>query len=189
MGRMLAIGINHAFSVSQSASKKADKTFEEAISIVKERRAPDELYDMCIKEGYNKEQYALFTLKSEVIKQEIVPFLDEFYQLCFGGRNYDRDEILERLKKVETYQDMLDYASEKSCENFQNDEYGDPIWMEVEGTFSHELRCNHEAVIICLEGKILMETYGRIFGLLRRLLAEKLSQYKMAQALDVYITG
>ncbi len=189
MGRMLAIGINHAFSVSQSAAKKADKTLEDAISIVRERLTPENLYDMHIEEGYNKEQYALFTLKSEIIKQEIVPFIDDFFQLCFGGRNYDRDEILERLKTVETYQDMLDYASEKSCDNFQNDEYGDPIWMEVEGTFRTELKINHDAVIICLEGKILMETYGRIFGLLRRLLAEKLSKYKLANTLDVYITG
>lgn len=189
MGRMLAIGINHAYSVSQGAAKKADKTLEEAINIVKERRAPDTLYDMRIEKGYKDEPYALFTLKSEIIKQEIVPFINDFFQLCFGGRNYDRDEILERLKNVETYQDMLDYASEKSCDNFQNDEYGDPIWMEVEGTFRNELKCNHDAVIICLEGKILMETYGRIFGLLRRLLTEKFSKYKLAQALDVYITG
>ncbi len=122
MGQMLAIGINHAYTVSQSAAKEADKTFEEAINIVKERRAPEDLYDMSIKEGYNKEPYALFTLKSDVIKQEIVPFIDDFFELCFDSCNYDRDKILERLQHVETYQDMLDYASEKSCENFQNDE-------------------------------------------------------------------
>ncbi len=61
--------------------------------------------------------------------------------------------------------------------------------MRVEGTFRKTLRCNREAVIICLEGKILMESYGTIFGLLRDLLVEKLSKYKLAKALDVYITG
>ncbi len=189
MGQMLAIGINHAYTVSQSASKKANKTLEEAISIVRKSRAPEGLYDIRIEEGYNKELYALFTLKSEIIKQEIVPFMDDFFQLCFDGKNYDRDKILERLKTVETYQDMLVYASQNNHENFQNDEYGDPIWIEVEGTFPKELKCNHAAVIICLEGKILMESYGRIFELLRKLLSEKLAQYKLAEALDVYITG
>lgn len=189
MGRFLAIGINHAYSVSQSAAKEANKTFEEAIDIVKARRASEDLYDMRIEKGYKDEPYALFTLKSEIIKQEIVPFIDDFFNLCFDGTNSDRSKILERLKSVETYQEMVDYASEKSCERFQNDEYGDPIYMEVKGTFTDYLECNREAIILCLEGKILMETYGRIFDLLRKLLAEKLAKYKLAKAFDVYITG
>jgi len=43
--------------------------------------------------------------------------------------------------------------------------------------------------LLCLEGKIIMEEYGRIFGLLSDLLAEKFSKYKLAKTFNVYITG
>lgn len=189
MGQYLAVGINHQYTVSQGDADKTGRSLDECIEIFKKKCAPDDMYDMQMKEGYKDEPYALFTLKSEVVKDELVPLLRDFYDLYYGGIDETQEKLFERLNNVSTYQQMLDIAKEKCYEWFQNDEYGESGHIGVNSPLKRSLRYGHDAIILCLEGKIFMEESGGIFGMLSDLLAEKFSKYKLSKAFDVYITG
>lgn len=184
MGQFLAIGIDHKYVVSQDSAEKVGKTLDEVMDILQKHYAPTDVYDLHFEDNkYGK--YAILTLKSEVIEKELLPFTTDFYDLYYGGTS---ETLYERLKKVRTYEDLMEFAGDKMYERFQNDEYGEPDWIGFEGT-RNRLRINHESVILCLEGKIIMEEYGRIFGLMSDLLTEKFSKYKLAKTFNVYITG
>ena len=189
MGQYLSIGINHSYTISERSAKEAGKTLEEAAEILKKARAAEDLYDFSIEAKTERERYAVFTLKSEIIEKEILPFTSDVYDLYYGYQDEDHDRILEKLKTVKSYRDMLDAAEEPCFYSFRNDVYCEYGWIRVEGPFRKYLRYNHRAISFCMEGKIVMEDYGRIFGLLRDLLQEKLSKYQLARAFDVYITG
>ena len=184
MGQYLAIGIDHKYVVSQDSAEKVGKTLDEIVGVLQKQYAPEDLYDLCVEDSkYGK--YAIFTLKSEVIEKELVPFTTDFYDLYYGGTD---EKLYERLKNVRTYENLIELAGDKMYERFQNDEYGEPDWFGIKEV-RRSLRINHESIILCLEGKIIMEEYGRIFWLLSDLLAEKFSKYKLAKTFNVYITG
>lgn len=189
MGQYLSIGINHSYTVSERSAKEAGKTLEEAADILKKARAEEDLYDCTIVDERDRERYAIFTLKSAIIEKEILPFTSDFFDLYYGFQDDDRDRILEKLKTVKSYQEMLDATSEPRFYSFRSDVYCEYGWIGIEEPFRKYLKYNHKAISFCMEGKIIMEDYGNIFGLLTELLQEKLSKYKLSKAFDVYITG
>jgi hypothetical protein len=50
-------------------------------------------------------------------------------------------------------------------------------------------KLNVEQIILSLDGKIIMECYDEIFHFFARLIKERLSKYRLANALLVYISG
>ena len=183
MGQFLSIGINHTYSVSLRDARNADKTLKEASEIICKLKAPEYLYDFKLE----KDKGAVFTLKSEVIEEELIPFVRDLYNL-YGGVDSEKNEILDKLKGVKTYQDLVDLANQKMFEHFQGTDFTQSYYIKLDGPFRRYLDYGHQSVLLCIEGKILMECYGHIFGLLRDLLAEKFSKYKLSKAFDVFIT-
>jgi len=46
-----------------------------------------------------------------------------------------------------------------------------------------------EQIILSLDGNIVMECYNSIFAFFTRVVKEKMSKYKLAESLLVYISG
>lgn len=77
-----------------------------------------ELYNMT----EDEEKY-IYTLKSEnLIKENLIEFLKEQYELCYA-ENDEVTKIIDRLEYTDNSNDIINIAKEKRYENFQYNNY------------------------------------------------------------------
>jgi hypothetical protein len=80
----------------------------------------------------------------------------------------------------------IDWAKTKPEEAFQYDEYGMEDYLNEKFT---DISINYNCIALSLEGKIMMETYGKQFNFFKRMINEGFKEYSISGATRVYITG
>ena len=101
---------------------------------------------------------------------------------------YSYQETLNELKNSKS-ENWLSLAEDKSCEEFQIDNYGIEDNLYFEKAFNPRVSVYYESILLSMEGKIMMESYGRQFNFFKLCMTEMFKEFKLAGALRVYISG
>lgn len=140
----------------------------------------------------NNEEY---TSKSELIndlirqarKQQVqVDFIRA--KLVYSGRKQDFEDTIEMLKKSEP-DTWLKLSDEERCEEFRLDKYGEPEYLYFDKPFKPCAKIFSTAIMLSNEGKIIMEEFGRQFDFFKYCIQETFSEFSIAKAIRVYISG
>lgn len=183
MGQFWGIGIVSKMKYSKENLLKAQATADE----FQEKWCRDYHFDPELFDIHENDSHWIYSLKQTILNQELIPFLEMFYPRMYDKNSY-YDEALNSLKTIPSDQ-WLDYAKRKEEEVFQFDEYGECDYIDFERGFRNKIPINYESILISMEGKVMMEVYGRQFDFFKSCMIDSFSNFKIAKALRVYITG
>lgn len=186
MGQYLAVGISTKISISIEEVEKQKITLEETLQKMQQsfHFAPD-IYDFAEEKGVWK-----WVLKKEIWEGELFNFLKVFYPLVYTNKkDSDYIDVLEKFSQTQA-NTWLELAVEKSFEAFQMDNYGEDERMYFdEKAFKPKLIVSFTTVALTMEGKIIMETYGRLFNFFKYCVQNNFKEFQISKAIRVYITG
>jgi len=132
----------------------------------------------------NHEKFYKFRLKKEILKDELIPFLEELWEYF-----YKREE--ETIKKQEIKNKIEEVLKSDNFEGFENIysymfqlvSSQEPEYIKL--PFGEYSRIYYKSFIFYSEGKIMMETYGGCFDFLQKMVQQNFSQYKLSKAFKV----
>ncbi len=104
---------------------------------------------------------------------------------------FDRElyeDFLEKLNNAEPTK-WIDLTDERRYEVFQTDKYGMPDYVVFKMPFNPHIDVICNSILLSMEGKIVMEEYGRQFNFFKFCMQHTFSEFLIAKALRVYITG
>lgn len=183
MGQYLTIGLVTKIAVDKEQAKAKDSaTPEEVKAAMQEAYNQSGIYIM-----EETEDEVRLLLSPEVAEAEIKDLLADFYRLRYG--EYDKwQKELEEIKKRHSLDEWIELANGSHSTKFQLDHN---VWMSTPfyRGWSYSLPTNASQIVLSSDGKILMECYGRLFMFFTRLIRERLSKYRLANALFVSISG
>lgn len=183
MGQFLAIGIVTKQIISKQELQKYKISLDELVSKMQnELHFNPEIYDF-----FEDEKDVKFILKNEVFVKELLPFLEKFYPMIYDNSK----SYLETLKELKntTSDKWLPFAEHKSCEQFQMDDYGAEDNLYFDKDFQPRVKILNKSILLSMEGKIMMESYGRQFIFFKLCMIEMFKEFRLGGALRVYITG
>lgn len=131
----------------------------------------------------------VFNIKKEVLA-ELPSFLREFYW-DFYSEEEKYQPILEVLAKSDSPQEWLSLAATGQYYNFHLDDSGkSTVYLKRSDPFGHlNVSIWFEGITLSLEGKILMEEYGRHFAFFETLMKKAYPNYRIANLMGVYLIG
>ncbi len=183
MGQYLATGIVLKCSTEKANLEKYKITKDELIEeMQKQIYFAPEIYDLTEENEYYK-----FKLKTEIFENQLIPFLEQYYTLYYKNSN-DYKQTLEKLKNSKA-QHWFEIADQKSEQAFQIDKYGHNDVVYFKKDFLPEAEIYSTQILLTIEGKIIMETYGEHFNFFKYCLIKAFPDFEMAKAVRMYITG
>lgn len=185
MGQFLAIGLRLELAArKQDVAKHLEETpLEEVLKQIEEKYHLNDIY---VRD--DTDDYYVFKVKEELLDNELIPFLEKFYSLRYpADSDTDASDALQTLKDIDNTRDRMKLLSHKSFQTYQEGEEFD--YCRIGGFWSNEVRVCSNNAILSLDGKILMECYGGVFDFFRRCIVAQMSDFKLAEALTVWIDG
>lgn len=180
MGQFLAIGIVSKIGVAKKQVNKAQISIEQLQEkMQQECYFLPELYEVS-----ETEDFYYFQLKQVVLYEQLIPFLKKIYPLLYDNSAY-YESVLSTLGTLPP-SEWLSWAQTKPEEAFQFDEYGSCDYLRQ--GFS-DIDVYYDSLLLSMEGKISMETYGRQFRFFKYAMVQAFKSFTLAGALRVYITG
>lgn len=185
MGQYLTIGIATKCSTSKEDLQKHKITTEELlVKMQEEYHFEPSIYDMT-----ETEDRYVFNLKPTILEKQLLPFLKKLYPKLYLGSSIDYTEIIELLESSAP-DTWLDWLKDNGEEAFQLDSYGTSDYLYFDKPFRPYIRLSFSNIImLSLEGKISMETYGRQFTFFKYCLQEAFKEFSLAKAVRIYFTG
>lgn len=180
MGQFLAIGLVTKIKVEKTKVQKAQMSTEQLQAKIQQEYG----FDADLYEPIENEEIYEFQLKQEILIEQLLPFLKTIYPLLYDKSGY-YEKILEELGSMPS-SEWIEFTKKHPEEAFQFDKYGECDYLREKFV---DLKIHYESVILSMEGKILMETYGRQFRFFKRLMTQTFKEFLLANALRVYITG
>ncbi len=180
MGQFLAIGLVTKIGVKKPEVDKAHLNIDQLQEKMKqELHYVPEIYAVS-----ENDDFYYFLLKDDIFHTQLLPLLNTLYPLLYKKTAY-YDTILQELNTLPP-SEWLQWAKRKSEEAFQFDEYG--MWDYLEEHHS-KIRVYYDSLLLSMEGKIVMEEFGRQFNFLKYTMMHTFRQFSLAGALRIYITG
>ena len=180
MGQYLAIGLGIKANVRKDATEKCDLNFKLLQERMKEELSFNpEMYNLI-----ENETYYCFKLKDEILHEELIPFLEKIYPLLYVNSKYYTNviKLLQTTPKSEWFK-QLDEADEYA---FRVNENGFEDYIKV--GFS-EIDVYYDSICLSVEGKVMMEEFGRHFSFFNYTMTQAFKQFRLAEGLRVYLMG
>jgi hypothetical protein len=183
VGQYLGIGIVTECAASKRELESGGISKEELIA----KMETEFYFEPSIYDFSETENSILFTLKPEVFEKQLLPFLRDFYPFIYmDSKGYV--ETLNEIEKINS-SEWLQLAGDKSCAEFQLDEYGEKYYLYFDKPFRPSVVISSSSILLSFEGKILMECYGKQFNFFKYCIQQTFTEYSLAKAIRVYITG
>ena len=180
MGQYLAIGIVTEIGVKKKEVDHAKLNVEQLQEKMKQQlHYVPEIYVVS-----ERDDYHYFKLKDEILHTQLIPLLKRIYPVLYDTEAYYED-VIQKLQTLPP-SEWLQWANKKPEEAFQFDEYG--MWDYLHNNHS-EICVYYDSLLLSMEGKIVMEVFGRQFNFFKYAMRQTFSQFSLAGALRVYITG
>ncbi len=185
MGQYLAIGLVTVANVSKKELGQGNITAPELLAeMERQLHFHPQLYEM--QETANG---LIFNLKQDVLQAQLLPFLEEFYPFVYDEDSEDGyGKVLTRLRTTEP-STWLALAEGKYFYSLQEDRYGHGDTLYFKKDFRPKVRISYKHIMLSMEGKIIMEEYGRQFHFFKHCMVQAFAKHPLAGALRVYITG
>jgi hypothetical protein len=180
MGQYLGIGIITEIGVKKKEVDQAKLNVEQLQEKMKQQfHYVPEIYVVS-----GNDDYHYFKLKNEILHTQLIPLLETMYPLLYDDSAY-YDEVIQKLQTLPP-SEWLQWANKKSTEAFQFDEYG--MWDYLRHNHL-QIAVYYDSLLLSVEGKIVMEVFGRHFNFFKYAMMQTFSKFSLAGALRVYITG
>ena len=180
MGQFLAIGLVTQISVDKKKLARTQLTPEQ----LQERMIAELHYDPALYLLRDNDDFYSFDLKEDIFYAQLLPLLEQLYPLL-----YENSEMYQYpLQKLPTLppSEWIAWAKNKPDESFQFDKYGMRETIQEKFTDVH---FHYESIMLSMEGKIMMEAYGRQFRFVNYTMMQTFKEFPLAGALRMYITG
>jgi len=119
-----------------------------------------------------------------ILHSQLLPLLKEVYPYLYDNSVY-YDDVIKKLTAL-TPSEWLNWANKKTAPAFQFSKYGACDYIEANFT---NIDIHYDCILLSLEGKILMETYGQQFNFFKYTMIQTFRQWRIAGALRVSISG
>ncbi len=183
MGIFLSIGIATKVVVWEKKVQQAKLNFVQLqAEMIKQTYFEPDLYDII-----KNDDFYVFRIKNSVLKQELIPLLEKIYPLLYNNDNY-YNSVIETLKQ-KPVEKWLEWARDKSEEAFQFDAHAEGDSIKADELSSSYIDISYDMLLLSMEGKIIMESYGRQFNFFKYSVIEAFKEYSLAKAIRIYITG
>ena len=185
MGQYLTIGLVTKFIIDKERAKQqASASTEDVKEALQKHHNQSGIYSL--KENEN---YVYLALRPEVAEAEMTDFLRDFYALRYPDEEERRHMVkMEAIESKQTFAEWFELAREKPCQAFQLDDFVF-YYTPYPGGWTQSLDTKVEQIILSLDGKIIMECYNGVFEFFGSIIKERLSKYRLADSLLVYISG
>jgi hypothetical protein len=180
MGQFLAIGLATKLYPRKTEVAKAQLSIEQLQNKMKE----DLHFTPEIYVADETDNGISFTLKDDIFHGQLLPLLEVLYPLLYES-SYYYNNVLQTLQTL-PHEEWTEWSKGKSESAFQLDEYGMTDRIE-EGHTS--IPIFYESILLSMEGKILMEEYGKQFNFIKYTMKQAFKQFELSGALRIYITG
>lgn len=184
MGTYLAVGLTMSARMPKAVLEKANVGLDELFENIKTGQyfGPD-IYTV-----HETAWEMELRLKEDVLHEQLIPFLNKLYPaLYYGGYETRYPDIMATLDATPPT-DWLRVAQEQHFPEFQFSDEGRYIRHRLKRPFEPVLAITCDMIILSLEGKIIMEEYGRQFGFFRDCIRLAFNEFTLADAVGVYIT-
>ena len=188
MGAYLAVGLNYRVSAGLNRHQTGDVNPEPLILAMEEELGfPSDNYEMVI-----SEQDVTWTLKTEVLQQQLIPLLKQVYPLLHGfGKDTKQAWWHQLFRDLEAIppDSWISFAESHDHEywDFCVEGYVDE-WCRVR-TPSSEVKINYFNIRLMMEGKFMMEEGGKSFHFLHHCITHAFPEYPLARSLRIYVLG
>ncbi len=182
MGQYLAIGLVIETKVDKEVLIKYKISKDELLeSMIQKLHFAPELYDVV-----ENEYFYMFNLKHSVFSEQLIPFLEKFYPVVYSDDEYK--STLEILKNKESTE-WIEYSESRGRDEFRFDKYAECDFIRFPNTFMDIVKVSQKSIMLSIEGKILVESHHRQFNFFKFCIQQTFSEFSLAKALRVYITG
>ncbi len=182
MGRFLCIGLNTQLVISRTPYRRPEVSQEEVEKAVEQFWVNKDIYDLSV-----TEKDWIYTLKKEAIEKEWLSFLKDFYEMRYTGCGVEKyvNKALEMLSERSGFEEWMALANERMNPFYQTDKRLDWVsagkWVSI---YDMQIEC----VLLSMDGKIIMECYRDVLRFFTYCVRERLKHYRLAQAVEVYIS-
>lgn len=181
MGQFLHISLVTELKLDKSQADKYKLSLEDIKQNMQKNAFPNlDLYQSIDPENYH------WKLKEEILENGLLKFLKDFYPQYYKNDVKMYQSVLQDLES-KTAKEILEKAENKGEEAFQLASYGYFYLSFPEKDFRPEISGHYEAITLALEGKIMMETYGRMFDFYTESLQLRFQKHNIAKTLLIQI--
>lgn len=129
----------------------------------------------------------VWTIKPEMLEGNFAEFVSVQQEMYQGRCEKD---IIDQIREAKTGDKIIQLAQERRFENFQMVSYmREFIEVPMESGFTDDVPVDYEMIALFLDGKIIMECYGRIFHYFERNIRLQENKYPVAACLKIMISG
>lgn len=184
MGQYLAIGLATKMNIDRADNEAAKWSFEELTEHMQGSLAlslDNYQLETC-------EDDWVWTLRPELLEVELIAFLQAIYPELYPepDEKNESEAVLQGLK-LRKPEDWLAWAQQKPHYVFQMDNYGSSDYLSA--PFGQRVHVHYQHVLLSMQGKILIEEYGRHFLFFKQCIAHRFGNFALARSVRVYITG
>jgi hypothetical protein len=142
---------------------------------------------------YNQSEDATayyWTIKPEMLKPDLAKFLDTQFQMYSKEKDRYMQDVIDELTKVKTAEEITEIAKNKGLSRFQFiDNIMEHIKVVQENGFDTSILVHYSLISYFLDGKIIMECYGRILKYFERNIRLQRDKYPIVDCVKVMITS
>lgn len=185
MGQFLHIGLIYQFGTNKEQLEKYKISLEELESKVNKKM----LLDFALYDKTEDDDNYLWTLKKDILENHLFLFLEKFYPLYYRKNKGYYEGILPKIKDKKG-KELLDFAKKRAEEAYQLSDYFERKYISFEEKgFRTSVDLSFRPLILTMEGKISMETYGSAFHLFTYSLQSLFTDNPLSKTFVVYIGG
>lgn len=188
MGQYVCVGIQNKVSVPKSGLDKFKDQYSNE-ELLEYFELTHLLYDVYGRR--ETEDSYVYQLKDELVEQELLPFLKEFYPLRYQEKEYYEDALgaVEMCKNLKDLKKMMESSYDDFDDAFRIIKGNSLSFLTSDSFDRRYFSYSFQNVSLSMDGKILMESYGSFLGFVRRSLCEVFKKYKLVGALRIWIDG
>lgn len=185
MGQFLSIGIVTKFSANTSEFRDQQPDTAEITQLLQDQGLfALDLYDYHTVSA----DFRQWTLKPELLQNELLPFLKAFYGISTRFYKLDQDKVIATLEST-PFDQWTEIIAEQSLDTLQVDEYAQAEYLRLPNKRSKYVSVDIDTITLHMTEKIFLESDSGMFRFYTYCMHQTFANYPIARALRTYITG
>jgi hypothetical protein len=141
--------------------------------------------------NYSEDPEAYYwKIKPEMLTPDLARFLDDQFQMYEEEKDQHMQDVIDELTKITTAEEITELAKNKGLAHFQLvNNIMEHIKVIQENGFDTSILVHYSLISYFLDGKIIMECYGRILKYFERNIRLQKDKYPIVDCVKVMITS
>ena len=186
MGQYLASGLVYEMKASLDELHKKKISNEELRQEIEQTL----LFDLNLYDETETDKALLFTLKNQVLENDLIPFLETFYPMIYENSDYEEcNDVLKELRStpVEKWPGL---AEEARYMPFRYDKYAESHYIRFSKAFRPSICLDCECLMLYYGwGKIVTEGIDDFLHFFKQCINATFKSHLIAKSMQVYISS